>query len=94
MSIGHMMSILQQTRNDLPQVLTNFSLVKLLSLARLELEGLKRVEPLLIEAELLHAGFCLGLLWFQLLNAFDCVSQKQKILLKTENKSIIGVLTQ
>jgi hypothetical protein len=29
----------------------------------------------------------------ELSNAFDCVSQKEKILLNTENKSIIGVLT-
>jgi hypothetical protein len=26
------------------------------------LDGLRRVEPLLIEAELLHAGLCLGLM--------------------------------
>jgi hypothetical protein len=32
-------------------------------------------------------------IWLELSNAFDCVSQKEKILLNTENKRIIGVLT-
>jgi hypothetical protein len=31
--------------------------------------------------------------WLELSNAFDCVSQKENILLNTENKRIIGVLT-
>jgi hypothetical protein len=30
--------------------------------------------------------------WLELSNAFDCVSQKENILLNTENKRIIGVL--
>jgi predicted neuraminidase len=31
--------------------------------------------------------------WLELSNAFDCVSQKENILLNTENKRILGVLT-
>jgi hypothetical protein len=31
--------------------------------------------------------------WFELSNAFDCGSRKENILLNTENKRIIGVLT-
>jgi hypothetical protein len=34
---GHMISTSQPTRNDLPQVLNNFSIEKLMFLARLEL---------------------------------------------------------
>jgi hypothetical protein len=30
------------------------------------MDGLRRVDPLLIEAELLHAGLCLGLMCFKL----------------------------
>jgi hypothetical protein len=30
-------------------------------------------------------------IWLELSNAFDCVSQKEKILLNTENKRIIGL---
>jgi hypothetical protein len=33
-------------------------------------------------------------IWLELSNAFDCASQKENILLNTDNKRIIGVLTR
>jgi hypothetical protein len=32
-------------------------------------------------------------IWLELSNTFDCVSHKENVLLNTENKRIIGVLT-
>jgi hypothetical protein len=32
-------------------------------------------------------------IWLELSNAFDCVSKKENILLNTENKRIMGLLT-
>jgi hypothetical protein len=52
----------------------------------MDVDGLRRVEPLLIEAELLHAGLCLGLSGDGSL-AIEIIIRKIKILVK-QNKII------